>query len=225
LTLKMFISGLAGTKAPGPNTTFTVFHIYYALELMSERSIGRNKLAEKLNVGEGAVRTIIRRLVEADLITTSKSGCILTGKGMHIWRQLEEAFPQRMEVPQTILTSSNFNFGFLVKNCGHKVKSGIDQRDAAIIAGARRCLVIVRQGGHLRIDGVSENVETQFPEATKAILGVLKPEENDVIVVAGGDSLLKAKRGAFAAAWTLLEGGNEAAALGGIFFSMHEKTF
>lgn len=206
MTLKGFISSLAGTKAPGPNTTFTVFHIYYALELMSKQAIGRSKLAEKLNVGEGAVRTIISRLVEAGLIVTSKTGCSLTAKGMRTWRQFEEAFPQRVEVPQTALTNSDFNFGFLVKNRGHKVKSGIDQRDAAIIAGARRCLVVVCQGGHLRIDGVSESVEVQFPEAAKAILGVLKPEENDVIVVAGGDSLLKAKRGAFAAAWTLLDG-------------------
>lgn len=206
MTLKGFISGLAGTKAPGPNTTFTVFHIYYALELMSERAIGRSKLAEKLSVGEGAVRTIISRLVDAGLIVTSKAGCSLTAKGTRIWRQFEEVFPQRAEVPRTTLTTSEFNFGFLVKNCGHKVKSGIDQRDAAIIAGARRCLVVVYQEGHLRIDGVSESVEVQFPEAAKAILGVLKPEENDVIVVAGGDSLLKAKRGAFAAAWTFLDG-------------------
>ncbi|MCX8151174.1 MAG: hypothetical protein N3D85_06705 [Candidatus Bathyarchaeota archaeon] len=206
MTLKRFISGLAGTKAPGPNTTFTVFHIYYALELMSERPLGRSKLAEKLNVGEGAVRTIISRLMDAGLIVTSKTGCSLTAKGKRIWRQFEEAFPQRVEVPQTALTSSDFNFGFLVKNCGHKVKSGIDQRDAAIIAGARRCLVVVCQEGHLRIGGVSESIEVQFPEASHVILGLLKPEENDVIVVAGGDSLLKAKRGAFAAGWTLLDG-------------------
>ena len=72
MSLKSFISDLAGVKAPGPNTTFTVFHIFYALELMSGRTIGRNKLAEKLNVGEGAIRTIITRLVTAGLIDTSQ---------------------------------------------------------------------------------------------------------------------------------------------------------
>lgn len=208
-TLKDFIKGLAGTKAPGPSATFTVFHIFYALELMSKKTMGRNKLAENLNVGEGAVRTIINRLVNAELITTSKEGCKLTPKGVIIWKQFEDAFPKRIEVPKTALTTSEYNYAFLVKNSGNKVKSGIDQRDAAIIAGAKRALVIVTQEGHLRIESVSENIDEEFPEATRKILRDIKPEDNDVIVIAGGDTALKAKRGAFAAAWTLLEGGKK----------------
>ena len=65
-TLKEFIQQTAEKKAPGPSTTFTIFHIFYALELMAQEPLGRNKLAEKLNVGDGAVRTIINRLKEAD---------------------------------------------------------------------------------------------------------------------------------------------------------------
>ncbi len=204
-TLKAFISSLAGAKAPGPNTTFTVFHIFYALELMSEKTIGRNKLAGKLNVGEGAIRTIISRLVDAGLISTSKEGCSLTAKGLHVWKQFAEAFPYRVEIPKTELTTSDYNYAFLVKNSGHKVQSGIDQRDAAIIAGARRALVIISKGGHLGIESVSDSIEKEFPKAASQILKGLKPEDNDVIVLAGGDTLLKAKRGAFAAGWSLLE--------------------
>ncbi len=205
-TLKAFISSLAGAKAPGPNTTFTVFHIFYALELMSQKTIGRNKLAEKLNVGEGAIRTIISRLVDAGLIGTSKEGCSLTAKGLHVWKQFAEAFPQRVEIPKTELTTSDYNFAFLVKSSGHKVQSGIDQRDAAIIAGAKRAVVIISKKGHLQIESVSESIENEFPKATSQILKGLTPEDNDVIVIAGGDTLLKAKRGAFAAGWSLLEG-------------------
>ena len=88
-SLKKFIQGLAGKKAPGPSTTFTVFHIFYALELMSQKPIGRNNLAKKLCVGDGAVRTIISRLRNAGLIETSKEGCSLTEKGLNVWRQFE----------------------------------------------------------------------------------------------------------------------------------------
>ena len=204
--LKEFIKGLTGTKAPGPSASFTVFHIFYALSLMSEKTIGRNKLAKELNVGEGTIRTIIGRLVEADLIVTSQEGCTLASKGEDIWEKFTEAFPQRIEVPKTELTTSDYNFGFLVKNRGDKVKSGIDQRDAAIVAGAKRAIVIVENKGHLRIESVSENIDEEFPEATAKILKDIKPEENDVIVIAGAETPLKAKRGAFAAAWTLLEG-------------------
>ncbi len=206
LTLKDFVKGLSGTKAPGPSATFTVFHIFYALELMSQKTMGRNKLAKELNVGEGAIRTIINRLIDAGLIVTSKEGCNLTPKGVAIWKQFEEAFPQRTEVPKTELTTADYNYAFLVKNRGNKVKSGIDQRDAAIVAGAKRAVVIVENKGHLRIESVSENIDEEFPEASRKILKGMKPDENDVIVIAGGETALKAKRGAFAAAWTLLEG-------------------
>jgi len=210
--LKEFIASLAGAKAPGPNTTFTVFHIFYALELMSQKTIGRNKLAEQLNVGEGAIRTIISRLVDAGLITTSKEGCTLTSKGKRVWKEFEEAFPKRMPVEKSELANADCNYAFLVKDSGHKVKSGIDQRDAAIVAGARKAIVIVSRNGHLRIESVSENIEKEFPKAVSQILRDLKPEDNDVVIIAGAETALKAKRGAFAAGWSLLDNAKKKAA-------------
>lgn len=202
--LKKFIQEIAGKKAPGPSTTFTVFHIFYALELMAKETLGRNKLAKKLNVGDGAVRTIISRLRNAGLIETSKEGCSLTKKGLEIWRQFEQVFPKRVEIQKSELSESEFNFAFLVKNSGQKVRSGIDQRDAAIIAGARKALVSVFKNGHLHIESVSDSIEKDYPKAASQILKQLAPEDNDVIIIAGADSALKAKRGAFAASWSLI---------------------
>jgi hypothetical protein len=203
-SLKKFMQKIAGKKAPGPSTTFTIFHVFYALELLAQTPLGRNKLAEKLQVGDGAVRTIISRLRDAGLIETSKDGCNLTGKGSEVWEQFEEIFPRRVELPRSELSASQFNFAFLVKNCTLKVGSGIDQRDAAIIAGARKALVIIFKNGHLRIESVSDCIEKQYPVAAELILKDLKPRDNDVIIVAGADSALKAKRGAFAASWSLI---------------------
>jgi DNA-binding MarR family transcriptional regulator len=203
-SLKKFMQLIAGKKAPGPSTTFTIFHIFYALELLSHKPLGRNKLAEKLEVGDGAVRTIISRLREAGLIETSKEGCTLTKKGEETWRQFDEIFSKRIEVPRSELSASEFNFAFLVKNCGQKVESGIDQRDAAIIAGARKALVVVYKKGHLCIESVSDSIEREYPKAASQILKELAPQENDVIIIAGADSALKAKRGAFAASWSLI---------------------
>jgi predicted transcriptional regulator len=203
-SLKKFIQEIAGKKAPGPSTTFTVFHVFYALELLSQKPLGRNKLAKKLNVGDGAVRTIISRLRNADLIEASKEGCNLTKKGLETWRQFEQVFPKRVEIPASELSQSEFNFAFLVKNSGNKVKSGIDQRDAAIIAGARKALIAVFKDGHLRIESVSDRIEKLYPKAATQILKELTPEDNDVIIIAGADSALKAKRGAFAAGWSLM---------------------
>jgi predicted transcriptional regulator len=201
---KNFVESLARPKGPGPSTTFSMVHIFFALELMAETPIGRSKLAERLNVGEGAIRTIISRLKDAGLIVTSKEGCTLTDKGFSAWKKFIEVFPKRIEIEKTLLTTSKYNYAFLVKNRGHRVKSGIDQRDAAIMGGARRAVVIVSKQGHLIIESVSNNIEKDFPEASKEILKDLKPEDNDVIIIAGADNPLKAKRGAFAASWVLL---------------------
>ena len=202
---KRFIESLASPKGPGPSTTFSIFHIFYALELMAKKPIGRNRLAAKLNVGEGAIRTIINRLKEAGLIVTSREGCTLADKGLSVWKTFVEVFPKRIEIEKTVLTTSKYNYAFLVKNKAHKVKSGIDQRDAAIMGGARRAIVIVSKNGRLIIESVSNSIEDEFPEAAKEILEKLDPEDNDVIIIAGADNPLKAKRGAFAASWVLME--------------------
>lgn len=201
---KEYIEGLASEKAPGPSTTFSMFHIFYAFELLSQKPIGRNKLAGLLGVGEGAIRTIIGRLQEDGLIKISKEGCNLTEKGLKIWKRFENLFPVRVEIEKNDLAHSEYNFAFLVKNIGHKIKSGIDQRDAAIMGGARRAVVVVARNGHLVIESVSSSIETDFPYAATKILKDIKPENNDVIIVAGAETLLKAKRGAFAAAWVLI---------------------
>lgn len=201
---KSFIESLSSPKGPGPSTTFSMFHIFYALELVAEKPIGRNKLAEKLNVGEGAIRTIIRRLKDSGLIVTSRVGCTLTDRGLSVWENFETVFPKRAGIEKTALTTSEYNYAFLVKNKGHKVKSGIDQRDAAIMGGAKRALVTVFKDSRLIIESISNNIERDFPEAANIILRDLKPEDNDAIIIAGADNLLKAKRGAFAASWVLI---------------------
>ena len=207
---KKFIESLASEKAPGPPTTFSMFHIFYAMELLAQKPIGRNKLAEKMNVGEGAIRTIISRLKDAQLIITAKEGCRLTEKGIQTWKKFEELFPARVEIEKNELTHSECNYAFLAKNSGHKVESGIEQRDAAIMGGAKRAIAIVSKKGHLVIDSVSSSVEKEFPQAADKILRNLKPEENDVGIIAGADTLVKAKRGAFAAAWVLIGNGERA---------------
>jgi predicted transcriptional regulator len=208
LEFKRFIESLASEKAPGPSTTFSMFHIFFALELVAEKPIGRNKLAEKMNVGEGAIRTIISRLKDADLIVTRKEGCILTEKGKIVWRKFENLFPARVEVEKNELAHSDHNYAFLVRNSGHKISSGIEQRDAAIMGGAERAIAIVCKNGHLTIDSVSTNIEKEFPQAAEKILCNLEPEENDVIIIAGADTTVRAKRGAFAAAWVLIGKGS-----------------
>ena len=207
-TFKQFVENIAKQTAPGPSTTFKTSHIFYALERMSEKPIGRNKLAKQLNVGEGTVRTIISRLKQAGLMETSKEGGSLTGKGRDVWKIFTEYFPIRAEIGKIDLVKTEHNYAFLIRDSGHKVKSGIEQRDAAIVAGAQRAVIIVCKSGRLVIDSVSENLEAQFPNSASKILNSMNPKNNDVLIIAGAETLLKAKHGAFAASWALINGGS-----------------
>jgi hypothetical protein len=63
---------------------------------------------------------------------------------------------------------------------------------------------MVYRNGHLKIETVIEDMEKQYPKTTKQMLEQLQPQENDAIVVASAESSLRAKRGAFAASWSLI---------------------
>jgi len=150
------------------------------------------------------MRTILNRLVAAGLAVTSSAGCSLSFNGLQVWSDLEDVFPKRTEFLYTDITPSKFNYGFLVRRSGDKVRSGMEQRDVAIVERAIRALIIVFQGEHLHINSVSDDITRVFPDVAHHILKTFNPQENDVIIVAGGDTALKATRGAFAASWSLL---------------------
>lgn len=201
---KQILAKITREKAPGPSPTFSIFHILRAIELMANKSIGRSKLAEELEIGEGATRTMINRLKDAGLVITSELGCTLTREGLKLWDEYNTVFTRKVDIGKSELTLADYNFAVLVKNHGHKVKSGIEQRDAAIVIGAKGATTIMLKGRRLIIPSVSDDVAKDFPEAAKSMVRLLQPEENDVIVVGSADSSVRAEYGALAAAWTIV---------------------
>ena len=204
-TFKQTLKKITGEKAPGPSPSFSIFHMLRAMELIAETTIGRSKLAEELEVGEGTIRTIISRLKDSGLITTSKLGCTLTSKGLKLWKEYKAVFKKKVKIAKNELTLADYNFAILVKNHGHKVQSGMEQRDAAIMVGARGATTIMYKEGRLVIPPVSNNVAEYSTKWANQMVRLLQPEENDVIVIGSADSLVKAEYGALAAAWTLID--------------------
>jgi hypothetical protein len=203
--LKDYFDGLAEIKSAGRLLSFSVFQLFCTLQLLSRRTTSRAKIAKQLSIGEGTTRTILGRLVNAGLVKTSKAGCKLTVEGLHVCYAIDTVFPKRGIFSWTELTPSNCNYSFVIRNGANKVGSGIEQRDKAIVAGATSALVVVFQNGLLRINSVSNDIENEFPVASRQILRDLKPQENDAIVIATGETFLKAMHGAFAASWSLLD--------------------
>jgi len=109
-----------------------------------------------------------------------------------------------VKIDRNELTDAEYSFAVLIRNHGHKLGSGMEQRDAAVKAGAKSATTIVFRKGHLTIPSVSGNLGRDFPKAANQITVLLKPEENDIVIVSSADAPEKAEYGVLAAAWTLL---------------------
>ncbi len=201
---KEILEKIMHEKPLGPSPYFSIFHLLRALELIEVSPVGRSKLAQSLNVGEGTARTIIDRLKDAGLIEISKAGCILTDKGSKLMKEYRSVFAKKTRIEKNELTFANYNVAILVKNHAHKIKAGMEQRDAAIIVGAKSATTIMLEKGCLIIPSVSNNVAEDFPKATSQISSNFELQENDVVIIASAETLEKAEYGTLAAAWTLL---------------------
>lgn len=204
--MKKHLESLLEEKALGPSASFSIFHLIKALELIAEtKQIGRSKLSKELKIGEGTVRTLIKRLKNADLISTSNKGSSLTAKGEKIWRDVHARFPQKINLDKNELTLADCNVALQIRGGGSRLRGGLEQRDAAIIAGASSAITIVFEKQKLIIPTISKDVIQDFPNVFRQIAGHLKLKENDAVVIGSGDDWSQAEYGAWAAAWTLID--------------------
>jgi len=205
MSVKEFLNSLVKEKGPGPALTFTSLHLIKVLELIAEGPIGRGKLAKKLGIGEGTIRTIIKRLKDSNLIEISKNGCHLTSFGENFWKKFKEKIPKKVFLEKNEFSLAEYTVAVLIRKCGDKVRIGMQQRDAAIMAGAEGATTLVVKDGKIILPGVSDDVAKDYPVAYRQIVKLLRPEHDDVVIVGTGETKEKAEYGALAAALTLLE--------------------
>jgi predicted transcriptional regulator len=204
--LKKFFERLLEEKAPGPYPSFSILHIIKALGHIAKTSqVGRGKLSAELKIGEGATRTLIERLESADLVSASRKGCALTAKGEKVWRKFQSKFPQKTNLKKNELALADCNVIVQVRGGAEKVRAGLEQRDAAVIAGAKGATTMIFKDAKLVIPTISKNVARDFPIAFRQITAILRLKENDAIVMGSADNWSLAEYGALAAAWTLVE--------------------
>jgi len=193
-------------RAPGPYASFSIYHVIKAFELVAKTGqVGRGKLSEELKIGEGATRTLIERLKTAHMVSVSRTGCSLTEKGKKTWSEFESIFSKKTNLERNELTLADCNVAVQIRKGGDKLRIGIEQRDAAVIAGAKGATTLVFKGKKLVIPNISEDVSHDFPIAFRQITALLKLKENDAVVIGSADTWSRAEYGALAAAWTLIE--------------------
>lgn len=188
--------------APGRPPAYTEAHVLKALELLGGGlGIGRQQLSRELRLGEGTVRTLARRMRGSGLIEATRSGMTLTSRGRDVLVELGGLILTR-EFPETPITVGSANFAVLVRGVAGDVRMGIEQRDAAMMAGARGATTLIYDGERLRMPGMDLRLNSSTVDF---IHENLKPEEGDVIIIGSADDLFDAEIGAKSAAMNLLE--------------------
>jgi predicted transcriptional regulator len=194
------IDKIAKRVAPGPSPSFTPTHIFMALEALSSKSpIGRTKLSETLKLGEGATRTLVKRLQREGIIKSTKSGCVLTNFGKEIILDLGSKISRDLEIPPSSYTLGRFNVAVLIRSSANVIGYGVEQRDAALKAGAMGATTLTYKGGKFMMPGKKDAFKGS-PEILNMLIEKLKPEEGDSIVIGSADDRKNAEFGAKAAA-------------------------
>lgn len=200
------IERITGKMAPGRAPSFTEAHVVKALETIGAgKGVGRIKLSKILGLGEGETRTLVKHLKNEGLVEVSRSGIALSKFGEENFLDLRSKIPGATEVPGSPLTVGPFNLAVLVRDIGHRVKYGVEQRDAAIKVGALGATTLVFSGDRLTVPGMGEDVFRGAKQIRDALVSELKPKENDVIIIGSANNKLKAELGAKTAAFELLK--------------------
>jgi len=199
------INAIIEKRAPGIPPSYTEAHVLMALEnIGSHGSIGRQRLSRILDIGEGATRTMVKRLSLEGLIKVSRGGITLTRKGENLLSESRKKISGEIKVPKSSITVGCSNTAVLVRNAASAVKRGIEQRDAAIKIGALGATTLVFDGSKLIIPSVEEEKFMRDP-IHEILISKLKPKNGDVIIIGSAEDDHSASLGAKTAALELLK--------------------
>lgn len=205
LEILEILDKVAEKIAPGRLPSFSEAQALKTLEEISlQKGVGRLKLSKSLNLGEGEVRTLIKHLKNEKLIEVSKSGIVLSERGRKLISDLRTYMSQQFEVPSTPLTIGSENIAIRITGMRDCVRYGLEQRDAAIMAGAKGATTLAFSKGKLTIAGTGEEVSKE-DAAVRALLSKTRLNDGDVIIIGSADEKASADLGAKMAAIRLLD--------------------
>lgn len=186
---------------PSRMLSFEPAHIFKVLQVIhTNTKASRSLLIEELGLGEGSIKTLVKHLKMNGLVTTSKSGMILTSKGVTLFSKLNEAIPAESDIKESSITIGKANHAILVKGVSEDVGSGIEQRDAAIKIGALGATTLLFRNSKLFTSDKSYDIPIKDKKLTVEVIKKLGPQNGDVVIIASAEDKriadLAAKRAA-----------------------------
>ena len=182
----------------GAEPSFNEVHLLRTLYTLESDAVGRKKLVKILGLGEGSVRTIIKKLTAEGLIASSKKGHSLTIKG-------KKAVAEKLKI---ISRPCKFDTGGLVvgpqslvivTNGASSACNAVHLRDTALKAGADGA-IIFSYDGSIKLPGLELD---DYPRTIER-LNSLNLRHGDAIIIGFASTLQKAEDGAVSAALKMI---------------------
>jgi hypothetical protein len=190
---------ICNNYAPSRVISFNMVHVFKALQLVKSRGhISRDLLSKELGLGEGSIRTLMRHLQLNNMIKATNAGTTMTQKGEALLLELLSSIPTEMNLPKCSIALGKFNYVVLLKQHSHAIKSGVEQRDAAIKIGAKGATTLLfKQNKFVMPSNTNYDSLQKEPKISKLLIRTLNPEEGDAIIIGSDD--MHEKRSEFAA--------------------------
>jgi len=165
-------------------------------ELNRKGRIGRAKLSESLELGEGTMRSILNVLSEAELVDVFQTGNKLTPLGT----ELINACPI-VDSPTTAeeISRAESQKTFIVKGSSACVSNGMLQRDIGMKNGGYGCIVLTVRDNRIMLPPDTD-VSSSNPDLAERILSENDVSNGDIIIVGEGADMLSATRASLSAA-------------------------
>ena len=199
------LQDIVSRKGSSKVLTFSIPHVFKALQLLSsEKYVSRSTFCKELHLGEGSVKTLILHLKDAGMIKTTKSGTYLSKKGIRLIGSFLEFIPRECQIKKCKMTPSKFNHVILLRNYSNKIKSGLEQRDYAILYGATGVITLLFRNGKFVFPSDEKVALVNDNQNKNKLDESLKPKNGDVIIIASANDPFVAEISAKnSALWTL----------------------
>lgn len=189
---------VANRYAPSRALSFDIVHVFKTLQLIQERGhVSRDGLREELELGEGTVKTLLRHLKMQNLIESTNAGTTMTKNGNLFFSELSDSMPREIGLSKCAITLGKYNYAVLVKHMSSAIRSGIEQRDAAIKMGASGATTLLFKENKFLIPRIDYDALKDDHHLSEQLIENLHPKDGDVLII-GSDNRSK-KKAEFAA--------------------------
>lgn len=168
--------------------------------------MGRYRISEEMEIPNGTIRGVLKKLSETGILKATPRGCELTDLGEKMLMEyLIEMGIEKIELYEgdefNLIAPGKAKVLAILRSGAEKVTNGLMQRDEAVRAGADGATIIIKRMGIVLIPGVE--VSRELNEQLRKLEEEYGVGEGGVAIFCWGKNLAKAVKGALKAATTL----------------------